>query len=79
MMESANLWERDDLTAISVVDRSPVRRILLERQVRASAIVVARVVQKNSTEMSLVENDDVVQALAAQRPDESLRVGVLPR
>ncbi len=55
------------------------RRVLLERQMRASAIVVARVVRENPAEMPLIENDGVVRALATKRPDEPLCESVLPR
>ena len=79
MMESADLGERDDLSEISVVDRPPFRRVLLQRKMRAGAIVVPPVVRKDSAEMPLVEDDYVVQTLSAQGANESLRIGILPR
>ncbi len=46
---------------------------------RPAAIVVPGVRGEDPAELPLVENDYVVQALSAQRSNESLRVGVLPR
>jgi len=79
MMESSDLGERDDLSEISVVDRPPFWRVLLECEMCPGAIVVARVRGEDPAEMPLVENDDVVQALSAQGANESLRIAVLPR
>ncbi len=66
MMESLDLRKSDDLSEVSAVDRPPLRRVLPERQMRPSAIVVAREVRKNPAKVPLVENDDVVQALATK-------------
>ena len=79
MMESSDLGERDDLSKISVVDRPPFWRVLLECEMCPGAIVVARVRGEDPAEMPLVENDDVVQALSTQRSNESLRKAVLPQ
>ena len=67
MMEPADFGEYDDLSAPSVVDSPPFGRILLERQMGASAIVVACVVRKNPAQMALMENDDGVEALSTRR------------
>ena len=79
MVQSPDLGERGDLSKFSLVCRSWIGRILVEREMRPCAVVVARVVREHSAEMPLVENDYVVQALPTQRSNESLRIAVLPR
>ena len=74
MVQSPDLGESDDLSKLSLVRRSRIGRVLLEREVSAGAVVVLPVVREDSAEMPLVENDYVVQALSAQGSNESLRV-----
>ena len=55
------------------------RSILAERQVRPRPLVVRHVGPKDPAEMPLIEDDDVVQTLAADRADDAFDVGILPR
>jgi hypothetical protein len=57
----------------------PLRSVLLERQMGARAVVVPGIVGEDPARMALVENDEGIQALATERSDEALRVGILPR
>ena len=43
------------------------------------AVVVGQVVTQQATEMRPVQHHDVVEALAAQGPDETFDIGILPR
>jgi len=54
------------------------RRILAEREVRPRSLVVRHVGPQNPTKVALIEDDDVVQTLAADRADNALDVGILP-
>jgi hypothetical protein len=49
------------------------RRSLAQRLVRPVAIVMSRVLSQHLPEMPLVENQQVIKALAAKRAHESLR------
>lgn len=46
---------------------------------RTRSVVVRDVAAKNSAEMLLAEDDDVVEAFSPDGPDEALAVCVLPR
>ena len=50
----------------------------LLREMRAGAMVVVEVGREKSAEVALTEDDDVVEALAPYRADQSLDEGVLP-
>ena len=52
---------------------------LSEREMRARLHVVGEVLAEHPLQPSLVHDDDVIQALPSDRPDDALDVGVLPR
>jgi hypothetical protein len=56
-----------------------LRRVLPQGEVGAGPVVVDAVGAQQATQMGLVQHDDVVEALAAQGPDEALHVRILPR
>jgi hypothetical protein len=76
MMEPADFGPRHDPTSAVRVDGAGFGRVLAEREVRARALAVRDVGVKDSPEMPLIEGDDVVQALAADRPDHTFDVGI---
>lgn len=60
------------------------RSILVERQVSASPLVVFEIQLQDATQARFMQGDDVVQALAVQalaanRADQALDIGILPR
>ena len=55
------------------------RRILVQGQMRSDSVVIAGVGRKDPAQMGLAEDDDVIEAFAADRADQSLRMTVLPR
>lgn len=61
------------------VDSPMVPRIAFERLVRALSVVVFDKLARHAIKVPLVDDDEVVQALASQRADEVLCKGVLPR
>src|SRR5258708_19360865 len=56
-----------------------IRRILVEREMRASPVIVREVRGQDASQMPLAENDSMVEALASHRADEPLREAILPR
>jgi hypothetical protein len=60
------------------LDRPMVRRILRQGQMRSQLVVIAGVVGKESMQMGVAEDDQVIKALPADRADQSLRMSVLP-
>ncbi len=50
------------------------RRLLLQALVRPMAVIVAGELGQDRTQMTFAENQDVIEALAAQRAHEPLRV-----
>src|SRR5580704_1412773 len=61
------------------LDRSMARRILAQRQMCSQVVVIDAVGRKDSAQVGLAEDDDVIEAFPADRADQSLRMPVLPR
>jgi hypothetical protein len=55
------------------------RGIPLQRQMRAGFVVVREVLGQNAAQVLLVQHYHVIQALAADRADDSFSVRILPR
>jgi hypothetical protein len=70
-----NLHDRARLGAL---DGSAVRRIFVERKMRASPVIVRKVAGQNTAQVSFAQDENMIQALAPHRADEPLRDGILP-
>jgi hypothetical protein len=75
-MKSTEDWLSGDLA--EPPDRSMARRILVERQMRSEIVVIQSVGDKSPAQMCLAKDDDVIEAFAADRTDQSLRIPILP-
>jgi len=65
MMQSADLRNRDDATTACRFDFSRDRRVSVQGQVRPRVQVVIEVRSKDALQMSFVEDDDMIETLAA--------------
>ena len=79
VMESADFGARHDPTNASRVDCARLGRVLGQREMRSRAVVIRDVRAKDPPEMPLVEDDDVVETLAPDRPNDAFDVRILPR
>jgi hypothetical protein len=78
MMESPNFRYGDHLAAVRKMDRARVRAIPSERQMRAKTVVLLEITGQDAHQMLLVQDHHMIQAFAADTPDEPLHVGILP-
>src|SRR5262245_38928612 len=76
MMQSAQNRRRDDVSAS--LDGASSRCVLGQPQLRAGFVVVKRIERQDPVQMPLAENEDMIQALAAKRPDQAFNIWVLP-
>jgi len=60
------------------LDRPCVGRVLPERNVNSHFIIIGGVLRKNLPKVFGVENDQMISALAPDRPDQALNISVLP-
>jgi hypothetical protein len=73
VVQATDLWKLHDVADRGELDRPEVGSVLVECKVCARPMVVGEVAGQDSVEMSLAENENVIQALAPDRPDQPLR------
>jgi NAD(P)-dependent dehydrogenase (short-subunit alcohol dehydrogenase family) len=78
MMESADLRDGDDFALLRPLDGAASRRVPGEGEVAPGVMVIPQVRPKDPAQVLLVEHDDVVEALPADRADHTLGVRILP-
>ena len=78
MIEAPDFGDLHDPAHLRPLDRPPVWRVLLEREMGSGAVIVREVRGQNSAQMPLAEHDEMVEALAPHGADEPFREGILP-
>jgi hypothetical protein len=76
MMKSAEDRPRGEAT--EPLEGPMGRRVLAQGQMRSKFVVIAGVGRKDSTQMGVAKDDDVIEAFPANRTDQSLRMPILP-
>jgi hypothetical protein len=76
MMKSAENRPRGEVA--EPLDRPMGRGILVQGQMCPKLVVIAGVGRKNPAQMSVAEDDDVIEAFPTDRADQPLRIRVLP-
>src|SRR5580704_6085959 len=78
-MQSADLRKLHHLSELRRLYPPRDRSILVERQVSPRPLIVFEIQLQDATQPSFIRGYDVVQALAANRADQALDIGILPR
>jgi hypothetical protein len=73
MMQTTDLRNGHDSSHPAWLDGATVRAILIERQMRAGALVIVHIRGQDAAQMALVEDHKVIQALTTNRTDHALR------
>src|SRR5437588_6169795 len=79
MMPATDFGNLHDAASLWELDGPDVRRILVEREMRASPVIVGEVAGQDAAQVAFAQNQNVIQTLAPDRADEPLREGILPR
>jgi hypothetical protein len=77
-MQATDLRDGDNLSNSAWHDRAWVGTILVERKMRARAVVVVDIPGEYAAQVALIEDHDVIQTFATNRTDHALDVCVLP-
>jgi hypothetical protein len=64
VVEAADFGKLDDLSCHGELDRPEVGRVLVQREVGTRLMVVGEVLGQDAAEVSLAEDEHVIQALA---------------
>jgi hypothetical protein len=79
MMQPTHLWDFPDWAKLWPLDRPRHGTIHGQRPVRTPLMVIAEVVGQEPPQMVLVQDHYVVQAVAAETPNQPFDGGILPR
>src|SRR5919198_507850 len=79
MMQPTHLWDFPDWANLWPLDRSRHWTIHIQGPVHTPMMVITKVPGQEPPEMSLVQDDHMVQAFTADTPDQPLDVRILPR
>jgi hypothetical protein len=78
VVQTSDPGEGDDTTCFTWLDRPRLRAVFPETQVSPRIRVVAEVLAEHAPEVLLVQDHDVVEALAPYRADQPFDIGILP-
>ena len=78
MMQAAHSADLDDPSLVETLNGAHKRRILVQRKVSVSFAVILHIPSKDLSDMSLAQNDEVIETLSADTADHPLGIGVLP-
>ena len=76
MVEPAEDRIRDNVS--EPLDRSCAGCVLAKRNVSSHFIIIGSVFRKNSSKVLCVDDHQMIDALAPDRPDQALNISVLP-
>jgi hypothetical protein len=78
MMQTADLGEGNNIACGGKLHATRPWAVFVEREMRSGIMMILKVARQDVTQMTLVEDDNMIQALTTDRTDEMLDVGVLP-
>ncbi len=67
MVQAAEDWRGDHLASFGRISISGKRHVSIQRQVRSGGVVVIDVFSQHPPQVTFVENDHMVETLAANR------------
>src|SRR5437016_1496928 len=79
MMQATDFWNWDDHARARRLAWPSLGCVLVEREMSAGPVIVGEVAGQGAAQVSFAQDDDMIETLAADRADEPLGVGVLPR
>ena len=79
MVQAADLWEGDNVSGRGRLYRTRLGAILAEREMCSALVVILKVCRQHTAQVTLIEDDDVIETFAADRANDALDIGVLPR
>lgn len=78
MVQAADLWEGDNGACGGRLYGPRLGAILVQREMRATSVVILKICPQHSAQVTLIEDDNVIETFAADRADDALDIGILP-
>src|SRR5262245_65688299 len=77
MVQTADLWEGNNGANRGRLYGPRLQTILAEREMCPASVVVLKVCRQHPAQVTLIEDDDVIEAFATDRSNDALDIGVL--
>src|SRR6476620_1477210 len=78
MMQTAHLRKGNNIARRGKLYGTRPRAVFVEREMRSGVVVILKIARQYAAQVTLVEDDHVIQAFTADRTDQTLDIGVLP-
>ncbi len=78
MMQATDFGNLHDPSRLGAVDGPGVRRVLVEREMSATLVIVSEVGGQDAAQAPFAENENGIQTLAPDRTDKALSERILP-
>jgi hypothetical protein len=78
MVQTADLWEGGNGARGGWLYGPRLGTVLVQREMRTASVVIVKVCRQHTAQVTLIEDDDVIETFAADRADDALDIGVLP-
>ena len=78
MMETAHLREGNNVACGGKLHATRPWAVLVEREMGSGVMMILKIARQDAAQVTLAEDDNVIQAFTADRTDETLDMGVLP-
>src|ERR1700738_2395375 len=79
IMQTADLGEGNNIACGGKLPATRPWAVLIEREMRSGVMMILKIARQYAAQVMLVEDDNVIQTFTANRTDETLDVGILPR
>ncbi len=78
MMQTADLREGNNIACGVKLHATRPWAVLVEREMRSGVMMILKIARQHAAQVTLVEDDNVIETFTADRTDETLDVGILP-
>src|SRR5687767_12953015 len=78
MVQPTHFWDFPDWASLGMLDRPRHRAIHSQCPMGTPVMIILEVPSQEPSQMSLMQDDHVIQTLAADTPNHSFDIGVLP-
>jgi len=76
-MQTADLREGNNIAGGGKLYGARTWAVLVEREMCSGVMMILKIARQDAAQVTLVEDDNVIQAFTADRTDETLGVGIL--
>ena len=78
MMKPTNFRDFNNPSSVGQLDLSGLRRILVQSEMTATVVIIAEIGSKSCPKRFLVDRNNVIETLPADRSNQTLDIGTLP-